>query len=363
MIRKIKVFVVDDSPIVRQAFIKIFHEIPEVQLFGIADNPISAMQRISHIGKPDVMILDLEMPKMNGLAYLKRIMSEPNPFPVIICSSVVGTGKNHNAVKALSLGAVDIISKPKGSLKDFFNNHATDFINSIKGAVGSKITNTPKYISQEKVKPSINSSAINTKNSVPNISDTNIKTNNPIISIGASTGGVQVLEEILSSLPSNTPPILIVQHMPAGFTASFANRLNEMCKIKIIEAKDGMPIEKSTAYIAEGNKHMLVQSISNKLFIKQSSGPKVSRHRPSVDALFDTVAKNIGSNSISFILTGMGDDGARGIGKIRENGGKTFAQEEVSCIVYGMPKVAVAMDSVDGSVTISQIIDIIKKQN
>jgi two-component system chemotaxis response regulator CheB len=366
MINKIKVFVVDDSPIVRQAFIKIFHEIPEVQLFGIADNPISAMQRIDHIGKPDVMILDLEMPKMNGLAYLKKIMSEPNPFPVIICSSVVGTGKNHNAIKALSLGAVDVIAKPKGSLKDFFKNHSDDFIRSIKGAVSSKIdkysqsspslASTPKIINSDKRRKCTNSNSILSDNNL------NFKISNPVISIGASTGGVQILEEILTSLEANTPPILIVQHMPAGFTASFSNRLNDMCKMKIVEAKEGMEIVNGTVYIAEGNKHMLVQSLGNKLYIKQSSGPKVSRHRPSVDALFDTVAKNIGAHNISFILTGMGDDGARGIGKIKKTGGMTYAQEECSCIVYGMPKVAVAMNSVNGSLSVAQMIKIIKNQ-
>ena len=334
--KKIKVFIVDDSALVRQCFINIIENYPEIQLLGTAIDPIFAMEKLEKLGKPDVMILDIQMPRMNGLSYLEKIMNQ-EPFPVIICSSVAKKGSD-NAIKALSLGAIEIISKPNGDLKNFFDDFSLNFIQTIKMASESNVKVRKKIISAKHKEKVIKNNA-----KAKNISN--------IIAIGSSTGGIHVIENILSDLPSSTPPILIVQHMPEDFTLAFAKRLNSLSAVHVKEAIHEELILNNTVYIAPGNKHIQLQKENKMYKIIILNGPKVSHNRPSIDVFFRSLAKCASSICKAFILTGMGSDGASGLLDIKKAGGKTYAQDEDSCVVFGMPKVALKLNAVDEIVT------------
>ncbi len=329
--KKIKVFIVDDSALVRQCFIEIIKKEEDIEIIGSAIDPIFAIEKLEKLEKPDVMILDIQMPRMDGITYLSKIMKE-NPMPVIICSSVAQEGSD-NAIKALSLGAIEVICKPSGNLKGFFNDFSLNFIKIIKIASEANIYIQKNNIVLNKTNP---------------ISYTYTKENiiSSIIAIGSSTGGIQIIEKILNPLPERTPPILIVQHMPENFTKAFAHRLNENTKIEVKEAEDNEYITNNKVYIAPGNKHMQLIKEDNRYKILIISGPKVSHNRPSIDVFFRSIAKYAGKISKAFILTGMGNDGANGLLDIKNNGGKTFAQDESSCVVFGMPKVAIKINAV-----------------
>ncbi len=352
----IKIFVIDDSAVVRMTIAALLEDDKNIMLMGNASDPIQAQEKFKKNGWPDVIILDIDMPRMDGLTFLKIIMQE-HPIPVIICSSVAEDG-SHNAIEALSCGAVEVISKPKVGVKYFLENTKGHFLHAIKAAAKA----TVKKIISKTVLP------INTDNLMKYTADAILPYKSKmlpgkqkVIAIGTSTGGVQILEQILMDLPTDVPPIVITQHMPSGFTKSLAERLNRMCAITVKEAQDGDKLLHGRALLAPGDKHMLIKRDAGSYSVQIKDGPKVSRHKPSVDVMFRSCANEAGSNAIGFILTGMGDDGARGLKEMFDNGAKTYSQEKSSCIVYGMPKVAVEMGASMASLTPKEIAEIIKK--
>ena len=352
----IKVFVVDDSAVVRTAITTLVTKEPDIELVGVAQDPIFAMEKFQRQGWPDVIILDIEMPRMDGLTFLKKIMAT-RPTPVIICSSVAQKG-SRSAIEAMSIGAVEVIGKPEFQVKNFFEEVHERFVIAIRAAANSRLKATTKPASNfltsledkksaDAMLPKINRA----------LNSTNVE---KYIAIGSSTGGVQTLEAILTKISPSSPPILITQHMPAGFTASFAERLNRICPVHVKEAANGDKLERGSVYIAPGELHMMIKRINTGLVIEIKDGPRVSRHKPSVDVLFRSCANEAPRNCSAFILTGMGDDGARGMKELFDKGATTYAQEEKSCIVYGMPKEAVALGGVSKSLTPTQIIEIIR---
>lgn len=355
----IKIFIVDDSAIVRTAITDLVQKEADIQLLGTAQDPIFAMEKFHKLGWPDVIILDIEMPRMDGLTFLKKIMAT-RPTPVIICSSVAQKGSK-NAIEAMSLGAVEVLGKPEYQVKNFFEDVHTQFVYAIRAAAKSKLKNIPMSKSSflSNVEEKLTADSI-----LPSINRNSSYTNaGRYIAIGSSTGGVQTLEVILSRLPTNIPPIVIAQHMPAGFTNSFAKRLNSICQVSVKEAENGDKLQRGIVYIAPGDLHTMLKKIGTSYMLEVKDGPKISRHKPSVDVLFRSCSNEGAKNCTAFILTGMGDDGAKGMKELHDKGGATYAQDEKSCIVYGMPKEAVLLGGVDKSVTPFQIIELIKKLN
>lgn len=352
----INVFVVDDSAVVRTALTTLVEKEPDIKLVGTAQDPIFAMDKFQKQGWPDVIILDIEMPRMDGLTFLKKIMAT-RPTPVIICSSVAQKG-SRSAIEAMSLGAVEVIGKPEFQVKNFFEEVHERFVHAIRAAAKSKVRATTAAATTSfvaKVEDKMTADVM-----LPKSTRVAIGSTDSYIAIGSSTGGVQTLEAIITKLPRSTPPIVITQHMPAGFTASFAERLNKLSQVSVKEASQGDKLERGCVYVAPGELHMMIKRTSMGLMIEVKDGPRVSRHKPSVDVLFRSCANEAPKSCTAFILTGMGDDGARGMKELHDKGAKTYAQEERSCIVYGMPKEAVALGGVDDSVTPAQAVDIMK---
>nr|WP_317629906.1 chemotaxis response regulator protein-glutamate methylesterase [Shewanella sp. SM20] len=324
--------IVDDSAVVRQVLTEVLNADPAISVVSAASDPLFAMKRMEQEW-PDVIILDLEMPRMDGITFLKKIMLE-HPTPVVICSTLTEKGAE-TTFQALQAGAVSIITKPKVGLKDFLLDSCNDVVSAVKAAATAKISNIKSSrINTPKIKPSLkqNTSALS-------------RTTQQVVAIGTSTGGTQALETILSSLPAVTPGIVIVQHMPEKFTEMFAQRLNSLCDIEVREAVNQDRVLPGLALIAPGGRHMQVKRSGAHYLVEISNGPAVNRHKPSVDVLFRSVAAQAGSNAAGFILTGMGDDGARGLRAMRQAGAYTVAQDEASCIVFGMPKEAIALDA------------------
>ncbi|MDO8455011.1 MAG: chemotaxis response regulator protein-glutamate methylesterase [Sulfurimonas sp.] len=350
----IKIFIVDDSAIVRAAISDLVKKEGDIQLLGTAQDPIFAMEKFQKLGWPDVIILDIEMPRMDGLTFLKKIMST-HPTPVIICSSVAHKG-SQKAIEAMSLGAVEVLGKPEFQVKSFFEEVHNAFTHAIRAAARSKLKNISSAFNS-KIEVKLNADSV-----LPSINRTSIANiKERYIAIGSSTGGVQTLEVIITKLSVNTPPIVIAQHMPAGFTASFAERLDRISQVTVKEAANGDILQRGHVYIAPGELHTMVKRIGNYYLLEVKDGPRVSRHKPSVDVLFRSCSNEGAKNCIAFILTGMGDDGAKGMKELHDKGGVTYAQDERSCIIYGMPKEAVALGGVDKSLSLTQIIEVIKK--
>lgn len=338
----IKIFIIDDSMFIRNSLIRILKNRSEIEIIGDAPNPIDAIEVLKKIGMPDVFILDIEMPKMDGLTFLQKLKVE-RPIPTIIFASLPNNNST-KAIDALSFGAYDIVVKPtimnEMNSDEFVNN----FILKIKSAVNSKNFDysSKLKIPSKEMKASINNS-------------------HKIIAIGSSTGGVQTLEKILTKLNPSHPPILITQHMPEGFTKSFANRLNKICiNSNVKEVNKSEIIKQGDIFIAPGNLHLEIEKTENNKFqVLLKDYPKVSNHKPSVDVLFKSFAKEVKEDSVAFILTGMGKDGALGIKKVKESGGETFGQDQESSIVYGMPRVAYELGGIDKQVNLNDVIDII----
>ncbi|UOG42926.1 protein-glutamate methylesterase/protein-glutamine glutaminase [Leptospira noguchii] len=340
----IQVFIIDDSAVVRQVLTQILNKDPEIEIIGFASDPIFASEKLSSVW-PDVFILDIEMPRMDGISFLKKIMSE-KPTPVIICSSLADK-ESETAVLAMKLGAVDVIEKPKVGLKNFLEESEILFIDSVRAASNARI----------KIHSFQNGDSKFFENHKQSKTDfSKIDTTDKLIAIGTSTGGTQALEFILTQLNVHCPGIVIVQHMPEKFTEAFANRLNQICKIQVKEAKDGDRVQLGSAYIAPGNKHMEIYLSGAQFHIRVLDGPLVNRHRPSVDTLFHSVAKIAGKNAKGIIMTGMGNDGASGLLKMKQSGAYTIAQDETSCVVFGMPKEAILKGAVDSILPLSKII-------
>ena len=340
---RIKVLVVDDSAVVRQVVSNVLAADPDIEVIGAVADPILAIARMN-VQWPDVLVLDVEMPRMDGITFLKKIMAE-HPTPVVICSTLVEAGAQ-TAMAALSAGAVAIIAKPKMGLKQFLEDASQDMVSAVKSAakVNVKVLSATTKNTADVIMP-----AVSAKHS------SMIQTTERGVALGTSTGGTQALEVVLTGLPRVTPGIVIVQHMPEKFTAAFAARLNGLCQIEVKEAQNNDRVINSRALIAPGGKHMLLRRTGAQYYVEVMDGPLVNRHRPSVDVLFRSVAKCAGGNALGVIMTGMGDDGAAGLAEMRKAGARTVAQDEASCVVYGMPKEAVKRGGVEKSVPLSAI--------
>ncbi|MGR5146221.1 protein-glutamate methylesterase/protein-glutamine glutaminase [Photobacterium alginatilyticum] len=348
--KKIKVMVVDDSAVVRQVVSSVLKTDSEIEVCGAVADPLFAMTRM-RMQWPDVIVLDIEMPRMDGISFLKKIMAE-RPTPVVICSTLTEQGAE-TTMQAISAGAVEIITKPKVGLKGFLHDSAKVLIGAVKAA--SKANLKPIQIasvkaSSLKVKPKLSADTILAagKNST-------LKTTEQVVAIGTSTGGTQALELVLKALPRLSPGIVIVQHMPEKFTAAFSERLDSLCEISVKEARHKMRVLPGQALIAPGGKHMLLKRSGAQYYVEVIDGPLVSRHRPSVDVLFRSVAQSAGANALGIIMTGMGDDGVKGMLEMRQAGALTLAQDEASCVVYGMPREAVNRGAVERSLPLVEV--------
>jgi len=337
--KKINVLIVDDSAVVRQSLTEIIDSDPLLEVMGTASDPYVAAKKIKN-QIPDVITLDIEMPKMDGLTFLRKIMSQ-YPIPVVIISSLTAKG-TETGLKALEYGALEIITKPQMYSKEFIIESKIKICEAIKAAAQAKVRRKISPISVH-VQPKYSADAV-----LPPVQKHSmIKTTDIVVAVGASTGGTEALLKFLQELPPNSPGIVIVQHMPEMFTKSFAERLNEVCKITVKEAANGDSVISGRALIAPGNYHTLLKRSGARYYVEVKDGPFVNRHRPSVDVLFRSTAKYAGSNSIGIIMTGMGDDGAKGLLEMKEAGAKTIAQDEESSVVFGMPKEAIKINAAD----------------
>lgn len=386
---KIVTLIVDDSAVVRQALTDILGSDPGIEVMAAVADPIFAMRRMEKRW-PDVIILDLQMPRMDGLTFLRKIMSE-HPTPVVICSTLTEEGAQAT-MEVLSSGAVDAITKPKIGLQGFLYETKLTLIDIVKAAskanlkklqrnavlakrpmpslprtesrapevakTTSRFARTP-VTGELQVAPKLSADAMLAP---PTATRGPVTLTETVVAIGASTGGTQALEVILHSLPYNAPGVAIVQHMPAGFTAAFANRLNSICEIEVREAKNNDRLREGLALIAPGNQHLLVRRSGAQYFVEVKDGPVINRHRPSVDVLFRSVAHAAGSNATGVILTGMGDDGARGLLEMHQSGAFTIAQNEETCVVFGMPKEAIKRDAADKILPLEEITQAVLKR-
>ncbi|MCF6283003.1 MAG: chemotaxis response regulator protein-glutamate methylesterase [Candidatus Polarisedimenticolaceae bacterium] len=345
----IKVMIVDDSAVVRQVVSEILDSCPDIEVIATAGDPIIARRKMERCW-PDVLLLDIEMPRMDGLTFLEKLMNE-HPTPVVMCSTLTQEN-SRTSLKAFRLGAVEVVGKPTRNLAHTLHDSGKQLIQAIRTASKANITALKKSC-----KPAV------TLTNTPKLSadvmldkgTARHQINERIIAIGTSTGGTQALELVLSQLPTHMPGIVVVQHMPEKFTKPFAERLNRCSALEIKEGEDGDEVRPGRVIIAPGGRHMLVQPNKQKLCIAIKDGPLVSRHRPSVDVLFRSVAKHVGHNALGIIMTGMGDDGANGLGEMKETGAPTLGQDEASCVVYGMPAVAANRGFVNKEVPLDMI--------
>lgn len=336
---KIKVLVIDDSALVRQTLCEILNSDPGIQVVATAADPILAAERLRTV-VPDVITLDVEMPRMDGLTFLQKLMSQ-HPIPVVMCSSLAESG-SETALKALEYGAVDIITKPKLGTKQFIEESRVRICDAIKGAAAARLEPMRAMRTMKEISPKYTADVIMEK---PN-TKAMIQTTEKVVVVGASTGGTEALKVFLEMLPEDTPGIVIVQHMPENFTAAFAKRLDATCRVTVKEAQDNDTIVRGRALIAPGNHHALLKRSGARYYTEIKDGPLVSRHRPSVDVLFRSAARYAGRNAVGVIMTGMGDDGARGMREMYDAGAITIAQDEATCVVYGMPCEAVKQGGV-----------------
>ena len=340
---KIRVFIIDDSAVVRQTLTDLLDSTRGIEVVGSAQDPVFASRKLDDV-KPDVIILDIEMPRMDGLTFLKTVMKDYT-IPVIICSSKAEEG-SENALQALEYGAVEIVQKPKLGTKQFLEESKVRISDAVKAAHLSR--NRTKRITPP---PSPEAPAIKKLSADVIIAKPtkrqSIETTGKVIVVGASTGGTEALKTFLEQLPLDSPGVLIVQHMPEHFTAAFAKRMDSSCRISVKEAENNDTVLTGRALIAPGNKHILLKRSGARYYVEIKEGPLVSRHRPSVDVLFRSAARYAGKNTIGIIMTGMGDDGARGMEELKEAGAYTIAQDEATSIVFGMPGEAIKRNAVD----------------
>jgi two-component system chemotaxis response regulator CheB len=334
--KRIKVLIVDDSAVVRQTMTAILNSDPDIEVLGVASDPFIAAKKIS-MEVPDVITLDIEMPKMDGLTFLRKIMAQ-HPIPVVIISSLTTEGAE-TALKALEYGAIEIITKPQLQTKEFLEESKIRICDAVKAAARAKL-NRKHYGSIRPVEPKLSADAVLSFSNNQSM----LKTTEIVVAVGASTGGTDALQVFLQAMPPDIPGIVIVQHMPEHFTRSFAERLNSICQINVKEAENGDSVIRGRALIAPGNKHTLLKRSGARYYVDVVDGPLVNRHRPSVDVLFRSTARFAGKNAIGIIMTGMGGDGAKGLYEMKQAGAITIAQDERSCVVFGMPKEAIKLD-------------------
>ena len=349
MAKKIRVLIVDDSASVRQTLTTILQQDPEIEVIGAASDPFAAARKIQE-QIPDVITLDVEMPRMDGITFLRKLMAQ-HPIPVVMCSSLTEAG-SATLLQALEAGAVDIILKPKIGAADYLAEEGMRIREVVKSAAQARVGGK-RRISAAQSGPA----AKLTADAVlpPPSGRAMAKTTEMVVCVGASTGGTEALREMLERLPANAPGVVIVQHMPEKFTAAFAKRLNGLCEVEVKEAADGDPVLRGHVLIAPGDHHMLLERQGARYHVSIRSGPLVSRHRPSVDVLFRSAARSAGGNAMGVIMTGMGDDGARGMLEMHQAGSFNLSQDEATSIVFGMPKEAIALGGVDRIVPLEQI--------
>ena len=336
--RKIKVLIIDDSALIRSVLKEVINSFPDLEAIGAASNPLQAREMIKTLN-PDVLTLDVEMPQMDGLTFLEKLM-RLRPMPVLMISSLTERGSDA-ALRALELGAVDFLPKPKLGIVEGIQDYADEIAQKIRTAYGTKIR--PRS-------PDAHSSLV----PLPALGS-RISTTEKIIAVGSSTGGTEAIKELLIRMPADAPGIVIAQHMPEAFTKSFANRLDGLCKIKVTEAAGNERILPGHAYIAPGHSHLLLKRSGANYMTELSQAAPVNHHRPSVEVLFRSVAQFAGKNAIGIMLTGMGKDGAIGMLEMRQAGAYNLAQDEASCVVFGMPREAIAVGAVDEIVAIQDM--------
>jgi two-component system chemotaxis response regulator CheB len=349
-VKKIKVLIIDDSALVRQTLTAILSNDKEIEIIGTASDPYIAAQKINE-NSPDVITLDIEMPRMDGLTFLKKLMSQ-HPIPVVVVSTLTEKG-TETALKALEYGAIEVVAKPKINTKELLESDGEELCRKIK--IASEVVlkrKLPSALSDKsELSPKLSADVMIEKINRQSM----IKTTDTLIAIGASTGGTEALRLLLEKMPVDAPGIVIVQHMPEMFTRQFAKRLDTLCKVSVKEAENGDPVIPGHVLIAPGNKHMMVKRSGARYFVEVKEGPLVNRHRPSVDVLFRSTARYAGSNAIGVLLTGMGDDGAKGLLEMKDAGAYTIAQDEQSCVVFGMPKEAIKLNAVDKILPLDKI--------
>lgn len=352
MSKKIRVLIVDDSASVRQTLTAVLQSDPQIEVIGAAADPFIAAKRIQE-EIPDVITLDVEMPRMDGITFLRKLMSQ-HPIPVVMCSSLTEAG-SETLLQALEAGAVDIILKPKIGAADHLAESAMRICEVVKSAAQARLGRR-KAVSARSSEPGGPTAKLTADAVLPPPSGKAMaRTTEMVVCVGASTGGTEALREMLEKLPANAPGIVIVQHMPEKFTAAFAKRLNSLCEMEIKEAVDGDPVLRGHVLIAPGDKHMLLERQGARYHVSVRTGPLVSRHRPSVDVLFRSAARAAGANAMGVIMTGMGDDGARGMLEMHQAGAFTVSQDEASSVVFGMPKEAIAHGGVDKILPLDRI--------
>jgi two-component system chemotaxis response regulator CheB len=334
--RRIRVLIVDDSAVVRRTLSDILSADAAIEVIGTAADPFVAAERM-RAEVPDVMLLDIEMPRMDGLTFLQKIMSQ-HPLPVIICSSLADDGAQ-STLKALEYGAVDIVAKPRMGCKQFLEESAAALCQAVKAAAAVRLRALKPGRS---VEPKLTADAI-----LPAATKAMVETTEKVVVLGASTGGTEAIRAVLESLPADSPGIVIVQHMPEGFTRAFASRLDGLCQISVKESESNDTVLRGRALIAPGNHHVLMKRSGARYYVEIKDGPLVSRHRPSVDVLFRSAARYAGRNAVAVILTGMGDDGAQGMLEMKQAGATTIAQNEATSVVFGMPNEAIKRGAVD----------------
>jgi two-component system chemotaxis response regulator CheB len=349
VLKKVRVLIVDDSAVVRQTMKEIISTDPALEVIGVAPDPFVAVERIKE-EVPDVITLDVEMPKMDGITFLQKLMTQ-HPIPVVICSTLTENG-SATTLKALEYGAVEIITKPKLGTKQFLEESRVRICDAVKAAAQARIKPIPRLL---EVAPKLSADAILAKPASKAMAETTDK----VVVVGASTGGTEALKDFLEAFPADAPGIVIVQHMPEHFTRAFANRLDGLCRISVKEAEENDTVLRGRALIAPGNKHTLLKRSGARYYVEVKEGPLVCRHRPSVDVLFRSAARYAGKNAIGVIMTGMGDDGARGMRELKDQGAFTIAQDEETCIVFGMPKEAIRLGAVDKVLPLGQIAGVV----
>ncbi|MCX7208484.1 MAG: chemotaxis response regulator protein-glutamate methylesterase [Proteobacteria bacterium] len=361
----INVLIVDDSAVVREIVTQVLSSTSDIKVMAAVPDPIFAMQRMK-IKWPDVIVLDIEMPRMDGLTFLRKIMAE-RPTPVVICSSLTEKGADIT-IDAMSAGAIAIVTKPTLNLKAFLEGAGNDLIQEVRAASMARLGSI-KPRPAASPRPNTHASQHDHLTPAPKLTadamleapsgKAMFRTTDRLIAIGTSTGGTQALEFLLPQLQVNCPAVVVVQHMPEKFTTAFAERLNRLCKVEVLEAKDGDRLIPGVVLIAPGGRHLLVKRSGAQYIAEVKDGPLVSRHKPSVDVLFRSVAISAGGNALGVIMTGMGDDGARGLREMHDAGARTLAQDEESCVVFGMPKEAIAHGGISEVHSLTHIANIL----
>ena len=346
MQKKIRVLVVDDSALVRRLLSEMLNKASDIEVVGVAADPYGAREKIKQLN-PDVVTLDVEMPRMDGITFLENLM-RLRPTPVVMVSSLTQQGADVT-LRALELGAIDFVAKPRVDISGTLTNYADELIEKVRTAATARVSahnsvrgNVDPRLSADAVLPAARTRLV-------------LRTTDRVIAIGASTGGTEAIREVLCALPADAPAVVVTQHIPAAFSRAFAERMDRVSAMSVCEAQDGQYIIPGHAYIAPGDQHMLIERDGARYRCRLNSGPPVNRHRPSVDVMFRSVAQNLGPNAVGVILTGMGDDGARGLGEMREAGAHTVAQDEASSVVWGMPGAAVKLGSAESILPLHQI--------